>query len=235
MAGGVLFGLAMLGLVLAEAARMRDLIVESERQHHALVQVRPLIGDLPVDFSRWSADSVLVHNAVRLLVENRPGLVLECGSGSSTVVVARCLRILGRGRVISLEHDPVLACRTRELLRLHGVDHLVTVVTAPLTDREANARMLRWYGPEYEPFLTDPIDLILVDGPPGPSGPRARYPALPLLDHHLAPDCWILLDDGDRKDEREIAHTWARELGATLSYLEGGRGGWLLRRLRPRE
>jgi hypothetical protein len=229
--GGALFGVAVLGLILAEAARLRDLIIENERQQHALVQVRPLLGELPVDFTRYAADPILVHNAVQLLIRTRPGLVLECGSGSSTVVIARCLRALGEGRVISLEDNPVYAERTRELLRLHGVDDLVTVVTAPLASREANGQVLRWYSTVYEPLLTDSIEVLLVDGPPGSSGPRARYPAIPILKPHLATNYSILLDDGDRRDERDIAHTWARELGATLSYLEGGRGGWLLRPL----
>jgi methyltransferase family protein len=233
VAGAVVFGMSLFALVLVEAARLRGLVVESERQQHALIQVRPLLAELPVDFTRWSADPILVHNAVRLLVETRPGLVLECGSGSSTIVVARCLRALGRGRVISLDHDPVYACRTRELLRVYGVDDLVSVVTAPLAVREADGQTLRWYGTEYEPLLTDSIDVLLVDGPPGPSCPRARYPAIPILKPHLAPYCAILLDDGDRPDERTIARAWATEIGATLSYLDGGRGGWLLRRLPP--
>jgi hypothetical protein len=50
------------------------------------------------------------------------------------------------------------------------------------------------------------------------------------LKHHLAEECWILMDDGDRPDERAIAHAWSEELGAKLVYLEGGRGGWLLHR-----
>lgn len=230
IAGGALFGFALLGLVLLESEHLRRLIVESQRQHHALIQLRPLLGDLPLDLGEWAADPILAHNVVRLLTETRPSLVLECGSGSSTVVIARCLRALGRGRVISLEHDPVYARHTTDLLRREGLDDLATVVTAPLTKRETKGQPLRWYGPQYEPLLNRSIEVLLVDGPPGNSGPRARYPAVPLLLPHLAPECWIVLDDGDRQDERAVAHQWRGELGATLSYLEGGRGGWLLHR-----
>jgi hypothetical protein len=228
--GAVLFGLAILALVLLESAQLRGLVIENGRQHHALMQIRPLLGDLPLDFRQWAADPNLVHNVVRLLVETRPGLVLECGSGHSTVVSARCLRALGQGRLIALDHDPGYARRTTELLRLFGVQDLAIVVAAPLTEREIEGRVVRWYGPQYEPLLDAPIDILLVDGPPGSSGPRARYPAIPLLKPHLAPACRIILDDGNRPDERAIAHAWSAELGATLSYLEGGRGGWLLHR-----
>jgi predicted O-methyltransferase YrrM len=230
VAGAVLFALGLLGLMLAETAHLRAVILESERQSHALVQVRPLFGELPLDLTRWSADPITVYNIVRLLTDSRPRLVFECGSGSSTVAVAKCLEDLGEGRLISLDHDPVYADRTRELLRHRGLEARVTIVTAPLVSREVQGRALRWYGDQYVPELTDVIDVLLVDGPPGPSGPRARYPAVPLLKPYLSPRCSILLDDGDRPDERAIAEAWAQELGASLSYLEGGRGNWLLRR-----
>jgi hypothetical protein len=232
--GGVaLFGLAQIGLILLESAQLRSLIVESDLQHQALLQIRPLMGELPVDLGGWAADPLLLHTAVQLLVNSRPHLVLECGSGSSTVILARCLRALGRGRIVSLDHDAGYARRTADLLRLHGLDDVATVVTAPLADRELNGRTFRWYGAEYEPFLQERIDVLLVDGPPGSSAPRARYPAVPILRRVLAPECWIVMHDGDRPDERAIAQAWRAELGGTLSYLRGGRGGWLLHRQDP--
>ncbi len=228
--GAGVFGFALLALLLLSSAQLHRAIRESERQQYALTQIRPLLGELPLDFSGWAADPVTVHNAVRLVAEARPGLVVECGSGNSTVVIARCLRALGRGRLISLDHDPAYARRTTELLRLYGVEDLATVVVAPLVARQADGQAVQWYGPQYEPLLSAPIDVLLVDGPPGTSSKLARYPAVPILQPRLAPTCSILLDDGDRMDERTIAPLWARALGAKLSYLEGGRGGWLLRR-----
>jgi len=232
--GYVVLGAALLGGVLIcltalEAALLRELLLEGQRQQYALTQVRPLFGDVPPALGGWAADPVLVHHAVRLVADVRPRLVLECGSGSSTVAIARCLTALG-GRLISLEHNPEFARRTTEMLRLHGLDGVAVVVTAPLAARDLEGRVLSWYGPEYERFLDGPIDVVMVDGPPKASGPRARYPAVPALRPRLAPECWILLDDGDRPDERAIAHAWSEELGAQLTYLEGGRGGWLLHR-----
>jgi hypothetical protein len=229
-AGQALFGCGLLGLVLLESLQLRRALEESARQQYALTQIRPLAGELPLDFSEWSADPLLVHRAVRLVIETRPSLVVECGSGSSTVVLARCLRAIGQGRLLSLEHDPEYASRTSHLLRLNRLEDQATVVTAPLGTRAAGDDLFQWYGPEYEPFLDRPIDLLLVDGPPGGSSVRARYPAVPLLRSHFSPECAILLDDGDRQDERATAQSWAGELGASLTYLKGGRGGWLLRR-----
>jgi predicted O-methyltransferase YrrM len=195
-----------------------------------LLELQPLLGDFPVLLGGWAIDPLLVRQAVEMLTELRPGLVLECGSGSSTVVLARCLRRLGRGRLVSLEHDPEFARRTQAQLHLHGVEDLVTLVTAPLVERRTpDGRTFRWYAPTYESALSAPVDLLLVDGPPGSAGPRARYPALPLLAPHLAPTCAVLLDDTDRPDERAIAREWARELGWRAIRLPTGHGAWLIR------
>jgi hypothetical protein len=231
-AGAALFGAGLVCLVLLEFAQLRTLMLEGQRQQYALTQVRPLLGEVPLELSGWAADSILVHSAARLMVEARPRLVLECGSGSSTIAIAHCLRALG-GRIISLEHDPAYARRTAAMLRLYGLDDLATVVTAPLVSREVNGKTACWYDATYEPFLSEPIDVLLVDGPPKATGPQARYLALPILKSRLAPECWILLDDGDRPDERAIAHAWSEDLGAKLTYLEGGKGGWLLHRQVP--
>lgn len=227
--GLVLFGSSLLGLILLESHQLRRAIQENERQQYALTQIRPLAGDLPLDFSQWAADPLMIYNAVRLVLEARPSLILECGSGSSTVILARCLQGLGRGRIVSLDHDPAFAQRTVEQLRTRGLESLVTVVIAPLVTRKVGDEVLRWYGPDYEPYLDRPIDLLLVDGPPGKEAVLARYPAVPLLRQHLSAAGVILLDDGNRSDERTIAQLWARSLGASLTHVDGGRGGWLLR------
>ena len=227
--GAALFGGTLVCLVLLESAQLRSAVLEGQRQQYALTQIRPLLGDLPLELGGWAADAVLIHNAVRLIAETRPRFVLECGSGTSTVVIARCLRAYG-GRIVSLEHDPAYAGRTSEMVRRSGLEDTATVVAAVLVPREVNGGTAPWYAPAYEPFLNEPIDLVLVDGPQGKVGLRARYPAVPLLKSRLAPECWILMDDGDRPDERAIAHAWSEDLGAKLTYLEGGRGGWLLHR-----
>jgi hypothetical protein len=227
--GGALLGLVIVCLTLFEAALLRDLIHEGQLQQYALTQVRPLFGHIPAELGGWAADAVLVEHAARLVAEVRPRLVLECGSGSSTIAIAQCLKAFG-GRIITVEHEPKFARRTTDALELRGLSDVACVVVAPLTARDLGGTVFSWYDPEYERFLQSPIDVLIVDGPPKATGPRARYPAVPALKSRLAPECWILMDDGDRPDERAIAHAWMDELGAHLTYLEGGRGGWLLHR-----
>lgn len=229
--GAVLCILGTGAVLVSEFARVEAVLLATARQQEALIQLQPLLGDFPVLLGGWAADPLLMQHAVELLAETRPGLVLECGSGSSTVILARCLRRLGSGRLVTLEHDAEFSRRTLAQLRLHGVEDLVTLVMAPLVERPApDGRVLRWYAPVYDQALGAPVDVLLVDGPPGSSGPWARYPALPLLAPHLAPTCTVLLDDGDRPDERAIVSEWSRELGWRAVRLSTGRGAWLLRR-----
>ena len=73
--------------------------------------------------------------------------------------------------------------------------------------------------------------MLIVDGPPATMGEMARYPALPSLHARLADNCVILMDDGNREDERLTAKRWTTEFpefSAEFLYLE--KGAYLLRR-----
>jgi predicted O-methyltransferase YrrM len=129
--------------------------------------------------------------------------VVECGSGLSTVTIARALSAGGAGHVHALEHDPGWAATTREALDDHGLADLATVIDAPLVDG--------WYDRGALGHLPDRgIDLLLVDGPPAgdPGTERRRQAALPELADRLAPGAAIVLDDADRPGERWALDCW---------------------------
>ena len=52
------------------------------------------------------------------------------------------------------------------------------------------------------------VGLLLVDGPPKATGPRPRYPAVPLLADRLSATCTILVDDVARAEDREVTDAW---------------------------
>ncbi|WP_051326319.1 class I SAM-dependent methyltransferase [Glycomyces tenuis] len=176
------------------------------------------------DLARFIYQQVAVHGRSN---------VLECGSGSTTVVLAYAMRARGGGRVTSLEHEPRFAEATRAMLRERGLGEWAEVVDAPLTDVKLGEDVCRWYDTAHLP--DGPIDLLLVDGPPASVGPGARYPALPLLADRLSEDATVLLDDTRRPDERAIGERWASEFGEfELTSLPHDHGTMLLtRRTRP--
>lgn len=143
------------------------------------------------------------------VIENERTQIVECGSGSTTVILAYALRALGKGRVYSLEHEAEFVEATRRTLAEHGLSEWAEVIHAPLVDVDIDGTSWRWYDPSTVPDGT--IDLLLVDGPPGPTGPLARYPAMPVLADRLSPDAVIMLDDADRDEERAIKKRWMSE------------------------
>lgn len=80
----------------------------------------------------WAASPDFLLELVRHTRANKPLTVLECSSGTSTLVLARCLQLNGAGKVLSLEHDPYYAAQTRQQLQRHGLQDWAQVLDAPL-------------------------------------------------------------------------------------------------------
>jgi len=159
----------------------------------------------------WAASPDLLLVLVDQVITQRPRLVVECGSGASTLWFALALRRFGiDGRIVALDHDPVFAGKTRDFLARHGVSDLAEVRDAPLEDVSLAGGSYSWYARRAWEDLTG-IDLLFVDGPPAATGSKARYPALPLLREALNPAATIVLDDLVVPDMRETLRLWLDE------------------------
>ena len=158
----------------------------------------------------WAASPDFLWILARHALEHRPETVVECGSGVSTLVLARCLQKNGSGRVVSLDHDAQFAEETRRNLARHGLSDWAQVIDAPLRAGEIGGRTFTWYAREKVPDM-DRIDMLVVDGPPTPMDPMMRYPAGPLLLAKLAPGGALFMDDADRPEERRIVELWLAE------------------------
>ena len=214
----------------AAVSRLKGEAVNDFRQVESLFYLTSLLQpDPPLPDTRDGAASPdFLKKILELMAERRPALVVEAGSGVSTLVVAYNLRRLGGGRVIALEHDPVFAKTARDWISLHRLEKFASVIDAPL--RPASTGSQPWYDTSVM-NLEGPIDMLIVDGPPATIGQMARYPALPMLHDRLATECIVLMDDGNRADERLTARRWTTEFpefSAEFLYLE--KGAYLLRR-----
>jgi predicted O-methyltransferase YrrM len=156
----------------------------------------------------WAASPDLLLTLVDLVITERPSLIVECGSGASTLWLALALRRSGiDGRIIALDHDPVFSGRTRDFLARHDVLDLAEVRDAPLESFSLDGETYSWYARTAWEDLAG-IDLLFVDGPPAATGHQARYPALPLLNKSLSPIATIVLDDLIVPDMREVLPRW---------------------------
>ena len=156
----------------------------------------------------WAASPDLLVVLVDLVMTGRPALVVECGSGASTLWLALAMRRFGiGGRIIALDHDPVFGGKTRDLLARHGVGDLAEVRDAPLESFGLDGETYSWYARRAWEDLAG-IDLLFVDGPPAATGHQARYPALPLLSGSLSPAATIVLDDLVVPDMQKVLRLW---------------------------
>jgi predicted O-methyltransferase YrrM len=180
------------------------------RQLEALQNLNAVLppADLLPATRVWAASPDLLVLLVDLVISERPSLVVECGSGASTLWLALAMRRFGiEGRIVALDHDAAFGEKTRDLLARHGVDDLAEVRDAPLESFDLDDQTYSWYARKAWEDLAG-IDLLFVDGPPATTGHQARYPALPLLAGSLSPAATAVLDDLVVPDMQEVLRRW---------------------------
>ena len=219
--GEAVLALLLLALGIEMLALHRSAESQARRQEALLSLFATVQPTAPLpDMQDWAAAPDLLKKLFELILFERPEVIVEAGSGVSTLICAAALRRLGRGRVIALEHEAQFAEQSRAWLALHGLSDYAQVVHAPLVPHTVSGKTWHWYDLSQAGIET--VDLLLVDGPPRRTGPLARYPALPLLHRQLRSGGRILLDDAARRDEREIVRRWLAEFpGLTSQYLPG--------------
>lgn len=215
--------LLLLAFVLHKVRRVHLMQFESQRveetrldnlyaQFEALLALqRDLDLPAPLPPTRgWAGSPDFLCQLRRLAVEHRPLNIVECSSGTSTVVLARTVQQNRCGHVTSLEHDPVYAKKTRAELERQGLAAFATVIDAPLIEHLCGDEQVLWYDTR---GVRDGIDMLVIDGPPWNTRRMARQPAVPLLSGKLAREALIILDDADRPDERAAVQSWKRGFG----------------------
>jgi len=202
-----------LGTVRRIESRLDTELKQTFRQIEATQNLSAIIpaSDVLPATRGWAASPDLLLVLVDQVITQRPRLVVECGSGASTLWFALALRRFGiDGRIVALDHDPVFAGKTRDFLARHGVSDLAEVRDAPLEDFSLADGTYSWYARRAWEDLTG-IDLLFVDGPPAATGSKARYPALPLLRRALNPAAAVVLDDLVVPDMQETLRLWLDE------------------------
>jgi len=158
----------------------------------------------------WAASPDFLVLILGEILARKPNLVVELGSGVSTLISAYALEKLGKGKLISIDHDSEFLQKTHQQINLHGLHDVVQTVHAPLTKISLNGIDWQWYDLA-SVDITSPVELLVVDGPPGDLQARSRYPALPMFAEHLSDNAALFLDDVVRPDEQAIVREWAMQ------------------------
>ncbi|HEY0626499.1 MAG TPA: class I SAM-dependent methyltransferase [Allosphingosinicella sp.] len=187
--------------------------------------------DLPLDalpnLGSWKADTGLLSLVVEHVLSEKPKLVVEFGTGASTLVLARALQMIGGGTLLSFEQHADFVDATRNWLADYGLSADLRAV--PLRPSPGG-----WPGLWYDHgSLPQGIDLMLIDGPPWTIHPFTRGAAASLFDH-IAVGGTLMLDDAARPGERIVASRWKRAWpNFSFRLWKGGTKGTLIgKRLR---
>lgn len=190
--------------------QLRHEVSRDMAAHLALHVLVPLAG-APMPLTSYSALPRTVVELVQLVRElPREGLVVELGSGASTVWMALAAKQSNRGiRIISLEHSEDWAEQARRSIRANRVEEHVELRVADLQERASHQGP--WYDVASIQDISD-VAVLFIDGPPGSGSKEARMPSLEFFASRMAPNCVVVVDDTDRADEKKLADAWQREL-----------------------
>ena len=177
----------------------------------------------------WSAAPDFLALISDYCLQEKPQVIVECSSGTSSLVLSQCCKLNQDGRVFSLESGEEYAAKTAAQLADFSLTEYCEVLHAPLQDTAVDDETFQWYALETLPAVK--IDLLVIDGPPGFLQKQSRYPALPMLAERLAKHCTVFLDDAARDDEQALVKRWlAAYPDFQAEYVENERGCFILKR-----
>ena len=167
---------------------------------------------------------------VKLIKEKQPGIIVELGSGVSTIISGYALGENGKGKIVSLEEDPMFAKVTKENIKKHDLSGRAKVIYAPLKNKTIKGKKWRWY--DTSRLKVGSIDMLVIDGPQqyGRKESMVRFPALPLLFKLLSKDAVIVVDDASREDEKKTINKWIKDYKLKCQYIKTEKGAAVLRR-----
>lgn len=204
-------------------AESRNSSIQDYRQIEAFVQLNSLLKfTAPLPSTRgWAGSPDLLLTLAHVVRTFKPKLVVELGSGVSTVVMAKA----GAKKIISFDGSEEFARGTRNLLQAHGARGVEVRVTKLAPFKSSSA----WYDPNAFKDIKK-IDLLVIDGPQGGDDSNARYPAFDVLLSKLSPKAIIILDDVKRAGERKLAEDFAAALPKhSLDILDHEKGTAVIR------
>ena len=115
------------------------------------------------------------------IISNKPELIVELGSGTSTIIAAKTLEKLKSGFLLSIDNDAKFAEQTHHRITLETLEKYSKVITSELKDITVNGESYNWYDTSFLEKIDRKIELLIVDGPPRIINKNARYPAISLL------------------------------------------------------
>ncbi len=181
----------------------------------------------------WPVSPDLALYLVDIIDTNNYDMIIEFGSGTSTVLIAQTLSIKAQNNAsaldtkqIAFEHLPEYHSKTTKELEKYKLLDNVDIALTPLAPLSLPGGEFSYYScQQHISELASCLSvktiklLVLVDGPPAKTGKHARYPALPiLLQAFPQARIDILLDDYGRAEEKGVVELWTTLLDTSSGY-----------------
>lgn len=191
---------------------------------------KSLAFDQPLPVTEtWSAAPDFLTLISDYCLQHKPEVIVECSSGTSSIVLSQCCRINQSGHVYSLENGDEFLRKTGAQLNDFSLSEYCDVIHAPLKQIVLDEGDFQWY--DVTGLTEKKIDMLVIDGPPGFLQKHSRYPALPVLSDRMAEHCIVFLDDAARDDEQELVSIWLNSHPEfSYEYIDNERGCSILRR-----
>lgn len=201
-----------------------DHVVDVHTGFGYISAISTLLKEYPTFFAGVALDGHTARALFEQVELHRPKVILELGSGSSTVLLGALLDKLGISdtRHISVDDSAYYLDATKQRYARYKFKHQVEFLHCPLQKSDGDPGPA-WYGGLVEKLGDTKIDLVLVDGPPGAFHPRSRQPALERLLPYLSETAVVILDDTNRDEEQAILREW-RKLAPDMKFSRGHRG-----------
>lgn len=177
----------------------------------------PVLSQVLADdeMGTWSMSPATLNLLEAQIQTHKPGLVLELGSGLSTVCLARYMQELhgssDRIYVCSIEQNNEVIERVRKRLGALSLDRHVRLFHAPLAGQTIEGAQTTCYALPSEFVTTMEMlhpDFVVIDGPAAEHG--ARFGTVPLARPFVTPNARFYLDDALRDGEIHIAERWTK-------------------------
>ncbi|NLT72663.1 MAG: class I SAM-dependent methyltransferase [Chloroflexi bacterium] len=188
----------------------------------ALVSLSPLRLHPVLPYSRMALDGIELDAVVSHAMLTDARVIVECGSGVSTLMLGNLLKTRQAGHLYALEEDELWHRHMAELVSAQGLGQYVDVVHAPIAEG--------WYSTSVAETVlarAPHVDLLLVDGPQTKAG-QSRHDALRFFRGALDATSTVMLHDVNRAEEREVLTRWigadAVKVDRILGEEAGGRG-----------
>ena len=221
--------------VLYENLYSKNNIKKSYRQLEILI---PIFNKLNITkplpktnaLNDYAASPDFLYSIINIIQKYKPNLIIEAGSGTSTLIVSYTLKKYNpKGKIISFDHNESFANKTKEEIKNHTLEKYSKIIYSDLI--EYSDYKFSWYDINKIDFKKK-IDLVIIDGPPSKLNKLARYPAIPLLLKSMSDEAIIILDDARRKSEQEIIKKWQKEFDCfSYEYEDNDKGICIIKKI----